>query len=307
MFLSFVNVRPCHHIILSCVAFTCINEVDAWTHEVQRRTVLTTAPSSLIANAFVPPTNNLPLEGSGGSVTRVEGIGGGFDLMQTQLEKGVDVIYPASIAGTWKCNRVVVAIEGDAGQAELAWRNLGGINIDNKPVKGLMESYIQTFTIPPSNWNIKNEYMFEGETYKGAILDRGLDISSRRSRGGDAAYNVSWDIDTQTLKYENNNKSSLAQQVQISTLQRKVEYPSVNGFGFDELYKITSSAGGLFLGDNNNIQRAVRVKRRYRRALDDNGNRIVDGLEIMKVRFCTCFLAILVCIFTMLICQVNHF
>jgi len=289
MFLSNTRVRPCyHHVISSCIAFIYLNEANAWTHEVQRRTVITTAPSSLIANAFTtsPINNNLPLEGSGGSVTRVEGIGGGFDLMQPQVDKGVDVIYPASMAGTWKCNRVVVAMEGDIGQAELAWRNLGGCNVDNKPIKGLVESYIQTFLIPPSNWNIKNDYIFEGETYKGAILDRGLDISSRRSRTADATIcNVSWDIDTQTLKYENSNKSSSSsQQVQICIVQRKVEYPSVNGFGFDELYKITSSAGGLFLGDNNNVQRAVRVKRRYRRALDDNGNRIVDGLEIMKVR-----------------------
>ena len=129
--------------------------------------------------------------------------------------------------------------------------------------------------IPPSDWNMKNDYLFEGKTYQGAILDRGLDISARRNGN---VHNVSWNIDTQTLHYETDNDK-----VDISVVQRKVEYPSANGFGFDELYKIASSAGGLF-GDTN-VLRAVRVKRRYRRALDENGNRIVDGIELMKVSF----------------------
>lgn len=227
-------------------------------------------PPSLITNAVTSPTN-LPLQGSGGLVTRVEGIGGGFDLMQPQIERGVNVIYPASMAGTWKCNRFVTSIEGDTGQAEIAWRNLGG---SNGSIKDL-ESYKQTFVVPPSNWNIKNDYLFEGESYQGVVLDRVLDISSRRK---DDAIHISWNIDNQILRYENSNGSS---QVEIAVVQRKVEYPTVNGFGFDELYKISSSAGGMFLGDSN-VQRAVRVKRRYRRALDENGNRIVDGLEIMK-------------------------
>ena len=63
-------------------------------------------------------------------------------------------------------------------------------------------------------------------------------------------------------------------------VQRKVELPSEKGFGFNELYRVTSSAGGIFA--DNKVQRAVRVARRYRRALDSNGNRIVEGLEIMN-------------------------
>jgi len=240
------------------------NRVDAWTHELQRRTLIAT----LASNAIISP-RNVPLEGSGGKINRVEEIGGGYDLMQPQIEKGSEPIFPASMEGTWRCTRSVVAMEGDIGQAEQAYRNLGG-SLD-KPTKGI-ESYTQTFMIPPSNWNMKNDYLFEGKTYQGAILDRGLDISARRNGN---VHNVSWNIDTQTLHYETDNDK-----VDISVVQRKVEYPSANGFGFDELYKLASSAGGLF-GDTN-VLRAVRVKRRYRRALDENGNRIVDGIELMK-------------------------
>lgn len=68
--------------------------------------------------------------------------------------------------------------------------------------------------------------------------------------------------------------------VEIAVVQRKIELPSEKGFGYSELYRVTSSAGGIF-GDSK-VQRAVKVQRRYRRALDENGNRIVEGLEIQK-------------------------
>mmetsp|Transcript_17135 Transcript_17135/g.25668 ORF Transcript_17135/g.25668 Transcript_17135/m.25668 type:complete len:123 (-) Transcript_17135:13-381(-) len=85
-----------------------------------------------------------------------------------------------------------------------------------------------------------------------------------------------WNIaDPDLLSYDKDASS-----VDIVVVQRKVEMPSEQGFGFTELYRITSSAGGIF-GDNK-VQRAVRVQRRYRRAMDDAGNRIVEGLEIQK-------------------------
>ena len=55
-------------------------------------------------------------------------------------------------------------------------------------------------------------------------------------------------------------------------VKRKVEPPSDQGFGFDELYRV----------DDGLVTRAIQVKRRYRRNFDPDGNRVVEGLEIMK-------------------------
>lgn len=115
-------------------------------------------------------------------------------------------------------------------------------------------------------------FTFDEADYPGVVLDRGYDIDSRNQNQCKAA----WDIDApDVLVYEKDGGT-----VEVAVVQRKIELPSENGFGFNELYRITSSAGGIF--GENKVQRAVRVQRRYRRALDENGNRIVEGLEIMK-------------------------
>ena len=63
-------------------------------------------------------------------------------------------------------------------------------------------------------------------------------------------------------------------------VERSAELPSGRGWGGSELYSITTAAGGLF-GDSK-VQKAARVQRRYRRAFDAQGNRIVEGIEICK-------------------------
>ena len=52
------------------------------------------------------------------------------------------------------------------------------------------------------------------------------------------------------------------------------------GFGFDELLRVTTSAGGLFAGAQ--VVKAARVQRRYRRAYGESGERVVEGLEIVR-------------------------
>jgi hypothetical protein len=231
-------------------------------------TLISTSSSTLLPSPgnTVPMNPNVPgIQGSGGSYTRVEGLGGGFDIRTSTTTKGQDVIYPYSMAGLWRCRRIVTSVEGDSGQAELAWKNLGG----KGPIKDI-ESFDIRFLLPPDDLNVQNSYSFNGEEFKGTVLDRGFEIESRNG------CSTNWSIERPDVLTYVKDQSD----VEIVVVQRKADLPSEKGFGFNELYRVTSSAGGIF-GDNK-VQRAVRVQRKYRRALDDEGNRIVEGLEIMK-------------------------
>ena len=216
------------------------------------------------------------IQGSGGSYTRVEGMGGGFDIRTsspttTKQSGDEDVIYPSSMAGLWKCRRVVTSVEGDAGQAELAWKTLGGTG---SSFKSSIESFDTRFVLPPDKNT--NSYSFDGQTLKGVVLDRGSEMASRTDSAA-----VTWSVDAPDTLFYTRRQGGEPSEVEISVVQRKLELPTEQGFGFNELYRVTSSAGGIVFADQN-VQRAVRVQRRYRRAFDENGNRIVEGLEIMK-------------------------
>ena len=244
----------------------------------QRRNVIGSivTSTSLVFGPSNQPANSIPqpegIQGTGGIITRVEGLGGGFDLTNSVTTKGVDVVYPSSMEGSWKCRRVVTLVEGDTGQAEVAWRNLGGMG---RTMMNNIESFETTFVRPTPEMNIKNEYVFEGEMYKGVVLDRGVEMKSRSND----QYQVSWSIESPDILTYKDVKDE-TNIVEVAVVQRKVELPNEKGFGYDELYRITSSAGGIF--GSNKVQRAVRMKRRYRRDVDEDGNRIVEGLEIMK-------------------------
>lgn len=270
----------CYYWSVVVIAFSGI--VNTNRREMMDKTFLvtTTTATTLLFPSNVSSIQPPPeIQGINGSITRVEGIGGGFDLQTSTTSQGIDVIYPISMKGLWNCQRIVTSVEGDYNQAEVAWRNLGGNCFSttgaSKKWNNCIESFDMNFIIPPIESNINNEYIFDGEVYNGVILDRGAEIQSRSN----GIYKATWSstsIDVLTYYYENNDNDN----VTIVTVQRKVELPSEKGFGYDELYSITSSAGGIFA--DNKVQRAVRVKRRYRRAVDENGNRIVEGLEIMK-------------------------
>lgn len=195
----------------------------------------------------------------------------------TLTTRGQDAIYPSSMVGMWRCQRTVTSVEGDVAQAELCWRLLGGKSNNGSSLfqKKEAETFDTRFVLPPENTLLQNLYNFDGETYRGVILDRGFELASRTTQT--TTKDVHWSMVDMpnTLSYNtlNDNKNT----VDITVVQRKVELPSERGFGFDELYRITSKD---IL--NNDVQRAVRVQRRHRRALDERGNRIVEGLEIMK-------------------------
>ena len=216
-------------------------------------------------------SSGMGLQGRGGSITRVEGIGGGFDLTNSVTEPKTDVIYPESMMGIWSCRRSISSVEGDIGQAEIAWKLMGG-TIRTKNDFGNKVEDFQTRFIPAQS-NFRNmDYTFDGEIYRGVVLDRAYEISSRLSALSDVMYDpIVWDPQyPDSLSYPRDGMT------EITVVQRKIEIPTEKGFGFNELSRITSSST---IGK---VQRAVRVQRRYRRGYDQDGNRIVEGLEIMK-------------------------
>ena len=77
--------------------------------------------------------------------SRVEGIGGGADVLSDRPPAVPDVYYPPSLIGLWQCQRQVVSVEGDAQQAEGSWRLLGGdgalVRIDSLRGRRLLGVY----------------------------------------------------------------------------------------------------------------------------------------------------------------------
>ena len=194
-----------------------------------------------------------------------------------------DVLYPPSLNGTWLCQRVVTSVEGDQAQAEGAWRLLGGTG----SIRGV-EQYIVRYVGQPGTGVDDNGRMtgaasslqsiegIDGKRYFGVVLDRGYEMASRMHGA-----NVSWDVaSAETLRYERDADGPGAA-AELRVMQRSVEPPSDKGWGSNELVRITTSASTLFTASFD-ITYAARVQRRFRRSFTDTGERVVEGLEIVK-------------------------
>lgn len=180
-----------------------------------------------------------------GPLARDVEVGGGFDLLGDTRLKQKDVLYPTSMEGPWICKRVVTQVDGDSFQAESVHRLLGG-------TKGLQPKLSETY----QTRFLSSPFFPIGD---GVVNDRGFEIASRTKSA-----NVSWNVESpDSTKYD---------KVSIVVVQRKVENPSDMGFGFNELLRFEDGI----------VTRAAQIKRRYRRGFDENGNRIVEGLEIIK-------------------------
>ena len=150
------------------------------------------------------------------------------------------------IEGRWTCERTVASVAGDKFQAGEAYRCLGGkANLLQEGSIELFETqYIDSPVIDIS----------------GVVVDRGFEISSRAK-----ANDVQWNVEKPNVLVFDNK-------VKLVVVKRSVEVPSDKGFGFDELLRV----------EDGSTTRAVQIKRRYRRSYDDQGNRVVEGLEILK-------------------------
>lgn len=199
---------------------------------VSRHDFLVSASSLILVSANAPPTRSVDA-------------GGGFDLLAKRQLSDKDVVFPISMEGLWNCERQVTSVEGDAFAAETVWRSLGGGKKRNFPRD--KETFSTRYV---SSSLVDNSYM---------VLDRGYEIGSRASTD-----NVMWTVEQpDQLTFD---------KTELSIVRRSLEVPTDEGFGYQELLRITD---GPFV-------RAALVKRRYRRAFDEAGNRVVQGLEIVK-------------------------
>ena len=263
-------------VTLLSVALAC----NALSASSPRRSFIKKSGVTIATIATCGPASAAPLplqtasSGTSPTTVRVEEVGGGFDLLSppSSAIKSSDIFYPASMAGTsWNVQRVITSVEGDANQAAVAWKSLGGG--DERAFKEkLTEAYETKFVMAPDDMT-GAEYAYEGKTVRSAILDRYFEVFHRIA--GDTV--AKWDPTSapNTLTYNRNDD-----EVELVVVQRKIEPPSETGFGSDELIRIKSSAGGAF--KSLSVYRAARVRRRWRRGFDETtGKRVVDGLEIV--------------------------
>jgi hypothetical protein len=198
-----------------------------------RQDFLISASSSLlVAAAPAPPP------------ARDVDVGGGFDMLAEPQLASNDVLYPPSMEGLWKCERVVTVAEGDSFAAETIWKALGGGRKKLQEPESYLTKFIRSSLI-------SDDFV---------VLDRGYDVSSRKG-----ANNVVWSVEQPSqLTFD---------KTEVTVLRRVVEVPSDKGWGCQEVVRIKD---GPFV-------RAAFIKRRYRRSYDETGvNRVVEGLEIVK-------------------------
>jgi len=248
------------------------NDEELITISTSRRDIFLSSSAAVIASSFcVHPSNAQTLTTSG--IERVEGIGGGLDLLSPNPLSYSEVFYPNSMINSkWKVQRVITSVEGDLGQAALAWQLLGGSSDERAFTSKLTEVYESTFTSPPTSLD-DAKYEYEGKILQAAILDRGSELSSRTGVANDT---IQWDVKSNSISYARNKDDN----VNLTIVRRNTELPTDQGFGFDEICRIESSAGGIFSGTN--VYRAARVRRRYRRGFDETtGQRILDAIEVV--------------------------
>jgi len=239
----------------------------------RRRRILAGAASSLLLPSLVvdaAPVSVVPQPPPG--FERVEGIGGGFDMLIDKPIADVDILYPPSLNGTWVCERQVTSVEGDTNQAQGAWKLLGGG--PGEDFQKVEEKYYVRFVdLRRTTDGIMG---LDGKKYYGDIFDRAYEMEERT---GGAATVTRWDPRAPNiLNYERDGVPA----TELKVVQRKVELQKdKNGWGSNELIRVTTKSNASLLF-NFDIIYATRVQRRWRRSTTEEGDRVVEGLEIVK-------------------------
>lgn len=235
--------------------------VNVANHLRRRHTVARWACYTLAGHAFVTcQTASASTAPPGFEPRRVEGIGGGFDMLSDQPIANIDVLYPPSLNGSWVCERRVAGIEGDVGQAQGAWKLLGGTG-DLQSTERYQVRFI--------------DLRRASDAMTGDVFDRGFEIESRT--GGAT---VRWDARAPNLLQYARTSGGPGSAAELKVVQRNVELPNEKGWGSNELIRVTTTTSAF--GSSFDVTYATRVQRRWRRATTEEGDRVVEGLEIMK-------------------------
>ena len=262
-----------------------------------RRKMVAGAASSLLlpsyfsrrANAASPPPPPLIL----GNLERVAGIGDGFDMLADKPLQDIDILYPPSLNGTWVCERKVVSVEGDVNQAEGAWKLLGGCTTPTSSSGGDFQKVEEKYLVRFIDLRRTTDGIIglDGKKYYGDVFDRGYEIEERTGSSGSAAAAaaaaatvVQWDPRApNTLNYKKSDGSS-SPATELKVVQRSVEPQNNKGSlaGSNELIRVTTTTSALFGSTSFDIIYATRVQRRWRRGTTEEGDRVVEGLEIVK-------------------------
>ena len=108
-----------------------------------------------------------------------------------------------------------------------------------------IEQYATRFVDAPATTPC--EYDFEGQSIKGMVLDRGFELNARV--GGASV--VDWDAARpDVLKYE---RAAGGGELELVVVQRTIEMPSEQGFGFNELIRVTTPAGRPYVHPGANM------------------------------------------------------
>lgn len=252
------------------------------------------------ASSFLLPSSCTLRRADAATITqsgydRVEGIGGGFDMLSDKPIADIDVLYPPSLNGTWVCERRVVSVEGDVNQAQGAWKLLGGtIPTDGDKTGKDFQKSEEKYSVRFVDLRRPTDGIIglDGKKYYGDILDRAYEMEERTGRGGgsgsgsggEATTTVQWDpFAPNILKYERPDGSNSSPATELKVVQRKIEPQNNQGslVGSNELIRLTTKTNGPF-NTNFDIVYAARVQRRWRRSTTEEGDRVVEGLEIVK-------------------------
>ena len=235
------------------------------------------APRSLlvgvvgVSSVFLPPP--LLVSAYPTDPPRVPGVGLGFDLLQPSSASQVP-LWPESMKGSWTVTRTVVGVDGDKGQAGSAWSCIGG---GSTLSLGSIERYKAEFIEPPEGVSSKVTYTVEGEQVRGVISDLAFEIASRSN--SKAAYRP---VEDWRRVYFTKDSKDYVLEVVLSD----VMLPNPQGWGSNELIKITAPTPSSILGSGGAITRCARVQRKFRRGYNESGARVVEGIEVIKTYRC---------------------